>query len=234
MRIRDGRGESAWSPAYVAVGYRELAHGLRHASVVWYYLNATSDGATIVAPRVLELVLEPGCSARGSEMQADTIYVDAEMTSDRMLAVAVMCALAERRFRGKTFPYTLRVDGFPGVSVGGAPTGSGMSCATFVAHIFEASGNPLVDLTTWDPKPENLAEALAMSETFATHGLTDIAAYIAASADAARLRPSEVAGASGGAAHPVSFLDAQPLSARVCTAYAAFQRDGSLSADVDY
>jgi hypothetical protein len=76
--------------------------------------------------------------------------------------------------------------------------GTGMSCATFVVHLFRSAGNPLIDLTNWpadragDREPQE--ELVRMMQTDPSPIYQAQAARIRSQIGCPRVRPEDVAG----------------------------------------
>jgi len=83
----------------------------------------------------------------------------------------------------------------------------GLTCATFIATVLESAGIPVVDLATWQSRPDDEAWRAIIMEA-----LQEIAparaAEVAHSTLEFRLRPDEIAGASISTQVPLVFSEA--------------------------
>ena len=137
---------------------------------------------------------------------------------------AAMVAVAHER--GEV-PYALngrdvRFDDQGALLLGGR---HGLTCASFVAVLFESAGVPLVDIDTWNQRD---AARLAEDEDAQRRLVAALrqehpeqAERVAPEIGCARLRPEEVAAASGMEPRPVAFPAAAAAGASVRRATAA-------------
>lgn len=88
-----------------------------------------------------------------------------------------------------------------------APPGSdGLTCATFVAQIFADAGLPIVDITTWKPRDEDIAWGNAVCDELRDANATqEHIDTVRANITGLRVRPEEVAYAAVTSPWPVDF-----------------------------
>ena len=83
----------------------------------------------------------------------------------------------------------------------------GLTCATFVASVFESAGFPVVDLATWEKRSDDEVWRAILMDVLQHHA-PERAAQVAGSAMEFRLRPDEIAAASCGSDVPIPFPQA--------------------------
>lgn len=100
--------------------------------------------------------------------------------------------------------------------------GMGVTCATFVARVFERFGSPLVNLESWGERTPARAKAdrrvLADLARSTSKKHPKQGQLLLDAADAPRVRPEEVAAASGALYRPVPFSEAEPMGRAVLEA----------------
>ncbi len=96
---------------------------------------------------------------------------------------------------------------------------SGLTCASFVAVVFASVNCPLVDLGTWDERTSaRRREDDEAQFTLVAHLRRHYPAHaerVAAEIGCNRLRPEEIAAASGMTPHPVKFAAAAAAGAKL-------------------
>lgn len=111
-------------------------------------------------------------------------------------------------------PYALDSMGITFLSDGAVDLGArnGLTCASFVAVLFESVGYPLVDAPTWSQRSaDREASDAAAQARLVQHLRRDFPAHadrVAAEVGCTRLRPEEIAAASGLLPHPIGFAQA--------------------------
>lgn len=136
-------------------------------------------------------------------------WVVPRMTRAALAAVAQLGALvAERPGR---LPYALEHQGARFTADGALDLGGrhGLTCASFVAVLFESVNAPLIELSTWherDParKAEDDTAQQRLVDALAVRHPTQ-AALVQREVGCPRIRPEEIAAASGIAPQPVAF-----------------------------
>lgn len=97
--------------------------------------------------------------------------------------------------------------------------GSGLTCASLIALIFKKAGVPLVDIKSWDQRsPARVEQDTVVQQLLVEHLQQDHpeqAALIAAEVGCTRLRPEEVAAATGMTPLPVDLPRVEPGAAQV-------------------
>jgi hypothetical protein len=97
--------------------------------------------------------------------------------------------------------------------------GTGVTCASFVARLFEHFGAPLVHLDSWADRTAARAKAdrkvLFDLAEFVSKRDPPQGRLLREAVDSPRVRPEEVAAASGAKNRPVEFKDAEPMGQTV-------------------
>lgn len=149
--------------------------------------------------------------------------------SEVLAVVAAMADLVAERWMGsRDIPYgfdsrraVFQLDG--DLSTGGA---QGLNCVGLVSAIFEAAGVRLVDFDSWlDAPPTRRAEDLAahqhLLDTIGAHAGPAWAARAVTERHAPRVRPCEIAAASGMSPLPVDYRRAEPAGRDILDQLAA-------------
>lgn len=137
------------------------------------------------------------------------------------VALAGYCRRIVRLNVGRgTIPYNLRYDEGTGFDPETGDlilpaTATGMSCGTFVLHVFRSSGNRILDATGWPPaRPEDLDQQRRFIQMLRDEGYGDHANRLEVEdLGCPRIRPEEVAGAcleDGLADQPATFRQCEP------------------------
>lgn len=129
--------------------------------------------------------------------------------------------VCERRSEGKVafgFDSRMTID-----STGRAMTdGMGVTCATFVARVFERFGAPLVNVESWGEQTpaRRKADRRVLSDlaTSISRKHPKQGQLLHGAIDSPRVRPEEVAAASGAQYRPVPFAEAEPMGRAVLDA----------------
>lgn len=87
----------------------------------------------------------------------------------------------------------------------------GLTCATFVSSVFDGAGLPVVDLTTWESRPDDAVWWNSMMEHL-EDSVPERASELVGVAVDFRLRPDEVAVAATHVDRPLTYEDAVTLS----------------------
>lgn len=97
--------------------------------------------------------------------------------------------------------------------------GKGVTCATFVMLVLQTVGFPLLDIETWQTRPEDIQWQECIMQTLRQHsGMTEQEAdLVAQDIGSVRFRPIEVASAAQNEPWPVNFETATALAADVMT-----------------
>lgn len=74
--------------------------------------------------------------------------------------------------------------------------GTGLTCSTFVAAMFNGIRRPLVDITTWQARPSDRQRHLYLLDVLRQHRQADRARVLQDRVDRIRVSPLEVAGAA--------------------------------------
>lgn len=86
----------------------------------------------------------------------------------------------------------------------------GLTCATFVIAVFQATGLSMIDLQSWPPRDEDAAWQRQMLRRLADHGAApEHLASVQKEVGCARFRPEEVGGAAAADAWPATFEEAR-------------------------
>jgi hypothetical protein len=184
--------EGGWGERLIAVA----AKPGRHAGVVYRAANGS--------PALLHL-------ANHLDLQNDEpappryVWVEPALEYEDAVSLAGYCRLVWQALSGRRgIPYGLRYD----EDVGFDPDtgdlicgddGRGMTCATFVVHLFRSAGNPLLYGNEWpNDRPgdrERQEELIAMLRRMGDPEYQRQADLISGQVGCPRIRPEEVAGA---------------------------------------
>jgi hypothetical protein len=133
---------------------------------------------------------------------------------EEVLQIAVFVELIiEQHNKNRRLPYSFlhAPDGFD--ATGRIRDGVGVTCATFVANIFEHFQLSLVDLETWKQRPrQDLAFRERIIDAAVKERKLELARRLAAERASFRLKPWEVYGSATHSRHPVKFCQAVKLA----------------------
>jgi hypothetical protein len=151
-------------------------------------------------------------------------WVELRLSRARRLQIAARCReILASHPGGLPFAFTPPNDCFDketGQSLLG-PSGSGLTCATFVLAVFDSIGLPLVKWDTWPYRAKDilwqkrvvkaLKERKAAGDSISHEHITAVEEQ----RDAVRCRPEEVAGSSTAPSFPLTFEEVEPLAVEV-------------------
>jgi hypothetical protein len=136
-------------------------------------------------------------------------WAKVRLAVEEVLQIAEFVELIIEQHNTRPLPYSfLHVqDGFD--ATGRIREGVGVTCATFVANIFEHFQFDLVDLVTWKPRPKQDLKFRKWIISLATAaGNLQLARRLAAEHASFRLKPWEVYGSATHSRYPVKFCQA--------------------------
>lgn len=148
-----------------------------------------------------------------------SLWIDPPIPMGRARQVAAFCRQVWRH-NGRKIPYAFSTpndcfDTITGALLLGGTT-LGLTCATFVVAVFQATGLQMLDLQSWHARPEDVQWQQRTLSTLRDGSASEN--HIAAleqEIGAARYRPEEVAGAAAGSPWPVLFDDAAQNAERL-------------------
>ncbi|MDP2314848.1 MAG: hypothetical protein Q8P41_18245 [Pseudomonadota bacterium] len=168
----------------------------------------------------------------GAGFRQDRPYVGVAPNIDAELlpSVVAVCRRVVTRSQ-REIPYGVLYEGGRFLESGQlelAGEAHGLTCATFVLHIFESAGATLLDIASWESREEDgvwhdrIVDALRNFQLAHPTEITDehIAA-VAAERGCARIRPEEVVGGADSNDLPAAFHDARQRGAAVRARLAA-------------
>ena len=159
------------------------------------------------------------CDLRDDSPKLDYVWIDPPIPPARLRQVAAFCRKLWRQ-NGKRVPYAFSLpnDCFD-VTTGAflfGPTRHGLTCATFVLAVFQATGLPMVDQTTWqnrlddDEWQRKIIELLRRKGADPAHVET-----VGRGVGGIRFRPEDVGGAAAHDPWPASFEVASRIGSQI-------------------
>jgi hypothetical protein len=150
------------------------------------------------------------------------VWPDLDETNARILAVRTEYILNENEGR---IPYSVAHTGLTfedGIWMDQEP-GQGLTCATFVAAVFDDVGLPFIDAATWEPRQDDAAWYESIVSYLKSKGASEEHCAVqlerVRSGQAIRVRPTDV-GAAGqllreGMLQPLEFSEVAPGAAQL-------------------
>jgi len=169
---------------------------------------------------------------QNDQPKSEYIWVDPMIAPARAKQVAAFCRKVWRQ-NGKRVPYAFGVpndcfDSTTGQFLFG-PSRHGLTCATFVLAVFQATGFKLIDESTWRSRPgdvewqQGIVGALRLKGADPSH-----VAAVENEVGAARFRPEDVGGAAAHEPWPVSFEEATRIGNQIVQLLNAVRPNGSI------
>jgi hypothetical protein len=140
-------------------------------------------------------------------------WAKVRLAVEEVLQISVFVELIIEQHDTRPLPYSfLHVqNGFD--ATGRIRDSVGVTCATFVANIFEHFQLSLVDVATWKPRPkQDLAFRQRIIDFANEDGNFQLARRLATERASFRLKPWEVYGSATHSRHPVKFCQAVKLA----------------------
>jgi len=188
---------------HVAVALKAIDTAQRHIGVL-HGGRAAGDLFMLHLAWHLEL--------RNDEPKPEYVWVDPPIPSARARQVAAFCRKVWRQ-NGRRVPYAFSVPNDCFNSVTGqflfGPSRHGLTCATFVLAVFQATGFKMIDERTWRTRPDDGEWQQRIVGMLRSKGAdpTHVAA-VENEIGAARFRPEDVGGAAAHKPWPVLFEEA--------------------------
>lgn len=200
------------SISFAAVAIKSISETQRHIGILY---NSPSN------PEATLLHLAWHHSLRNESPNSTYLWINPAIHPRRLRQVAAFCRKVWKS-NGTRLPYAFShpkgsLEGKTGRFLVG-PTRYGLTCASFVLAVFEATGNHLLKYDTWPQLREGdeewqreiLGSLRAASEVTAAH-----LEAVENEVGAVRFRPEEVAGAAAASDLPADFHTAVAHSARI-------------------
>ena len=163
-----------------------------------------------VSVRLLHLAWH--CLLRNEVPDNHYVWVDPPINQHRARQVAAFCRKVWRQNR-RRIPYAFSAPndcfdvGTGRFLLGGSTLG--LTCATFVIAVFQATGLPLVELESWPERLDDVEWQERMVALLKEHGADPRhVEHVEQEIGCARYRPEDVGGAAAHFPWPVSFEDA--------------------------
>jgi hypothetical protein len=111
--------------------------------------------------------------------------------------------------------------------------GRGLTCASFVMHVFEQSGIKLIQTETWQKRADDIEWQKCIVSKLREDKYFDHAEAAAKYIGSFRFRPEEVAVAAANVSPPIAFDQAISLAKEIIAELAAIQSPKSAATDID-
>ncbi len=145
-------------------------------------------------------------------------WAKVRLAVEEVLQIAVFVEMIIKQHNKRPLPYSFFYarDGFD--ATGQIRDGVGVTCATFVANIFEQFQLPLVNLATWKTRPkQDSAFRQRIIDLATDDGNLPLVRRLLAERATFRLKPWEVYGSATHNRYPVKFCQAVKLAKTVST-----------------
>jgi hypothetical protein len=144
------------------------------------------------------------------------LWTEVRLDDEEVLQVSAFVEMIIEQHQTNPLPYSFLYSP-NGIDVTGRICrGAGVTCATFIANVFEGLRLKLVDLGTWRPRPkQDLAFRQRIINYAIENGHLRLADRLSAEEIGFRLKPWEVYGSATLSRHPVKFVQAQKLAKTV-------------------
>lgn len=209
-RVYTAKQRSFEDIRHLAIALKAISPNQRHIGILHQSLEAK---------QVLMLHLAWHHDLRNDSPSEKYVWVDPAIPQARAKQVAAFCRKVWRQNKGK-IPYAFSPpnDCFD-LTTGEFLLGGqrfGLTCATFVMAVFQATGLPLIDLNSWPSRPEDVAwqsqiiELLKKTDAELTH-INRAQQEIGS----ARFRPEEVGAAAACQPWPTSIEHVLPIAEQI-------------------
>lgn len=183
-----------------------------HAGIC-YRLNDEGERRHLHLAGHLRLKNEPSPS--------DMLWVEPALDESALADVCTFARLIARKYAKGDVPYAFSSEGVTLTEEGVLRLNgkSGVTCAVFLILVFRHSGINLVDIASWNDRSiarqqeDRTAYELLLACLEQRH--PEQAKLIKGEVDCVRIRPEEVAAASGIWGHPINFTRAEKIGRRV-------------------
>ncbi len=162
-----------------------------------------------------------------SDWKWERLWATPVAPPEKLRAAATLCRTIQKTFEAKqVFPYGLRFEGTTFSNDGSLKLSEravGLSCATLILAVLNASGVELVEEASW---PVRKAEDLGFLVRVADFADSKIVARLKTEIDAGvrRIQPHEVLGACSCPKVPASFEETKPHAARIAARLDAYHQ----------